>query len=142
MVTMPWRLASRGSDGLYSCLSNRTCPADGDITPERILSSVDLPAPFSPNRPRISPRRTSSETSLSAVTPGKCLVRPSTASSTSLDGAATASAEDKRFSRLNEDGRHRGRARQLVSPAACNHQSRLLRFADALGLVEIVLGDD
>ena len=55
-------------------------PLEGGITPDRILSSVDLPAPFSPSRPRISPGRTSSETSLSAVTPEKCLVTPSTAS--------------------------------------------------------------
>src|SRR3989442_9547895 len=36
--------------------------------------SVDLPAPFSPHSPWISPRLTWMDTSLSAVTPGNCFV--------------------------------------------------------------------
>ena len=41
--------------------------------PPTIFISVDLPAPFSPTSPRISPRRTSNETSSSARTPGEHL---------------------------------------------------------------------
>src|SRR5664280_2695866 len=40
------------------------------------LSSVDLPAPFSPRNARISPGRASSDTSLSAWTLGKALLTP------------------------------------------------------------------
>ena len=43
---------------------------------------VDLPAPFSPTRARISPRATSSVTSDNAWTPGKALETPSTLSNT------------------------------------------------------------
>src|SRR3984957_11538780 len=42
--------------------------------------SVDLPAPFSPNRPWISPGRTSKLTPFKARTPGKLLEIPSSLS--------------------------------------------------------------
>src|SRR5580658_8192858 len=47
--------------------SIRTAPWSGRYTPVRILTSVLLPAPFSPQMPRISPAPMSSDTSLSAA---------------------------------------------------------------------------
>lgn len=47
---------------------------------------VDLPAPFSPQRPRISPKERSIETSFKAFTPGKDFDMPRI--SRSLDGTA------------------------------------------------------
>src|SRR5262245_32934763 len=44
--------------------------------PERSLISVDLPAPFSPQRAWTSPARRSNATFLSATTPGNFFVRP------------------------------------------------------------------
>src|SRR3954447_22019955 len=48
-------------------------PEVGLCTPAMTEMSVDLPAPFSPNSTCTSPRRSSSPTSSSAITPGKCL---------------------------------------------------------------------
>src|SRR5262245_37286366 len=49
--------------------SNTMRPAVGRSTPVRQLKNVDLPAPFGPMTARISPRRTSTETSRSAASP-------------------------------------------------------------------------
>src|SRR5260370_27507210 len=51
--------------------------------PERILISVDLPAPLSPSRPTISFRRTDKVTSLSACTRPKNLLMCSIRTSSS-----------------------------------------------------------
>ncbi len=50
--------------------STRMRPWLGAVTPPRIFISVDLPAPFSPTRPMISPGATDRLTSARAVTPG------------------------------------------------------------------------
>ena len=42
--------------------------------PETIFISVDLPAPFSPTTPTVSPDRTLKSTSATAWTPGKVLL--------------------------------------------------------------------
>src|SRR5262245_27302114 len=49
-------------------------PVSGRSTPIRILTRVDLPAPFSPTRPWISPDRNRRSTESSARTPGNRLV--------------------------------------------------------------------
>ena len=125
-------------------------PLDGGCTPDRILSSVDLPAPFSPSRPRISPRRTSSETSLERRHAGKVLGdafdgEQHVAAARRADGFCwltsafslnghrrgdIAAAWTRRPDRPGDGGR---RVRDVLS---------YLRLADALGLVEIVLADD
>src|ERR671935_190425 len=46
-------------------------PASGRCTPARILTSVDLPAPFSPTRPCTSPGKSSTSPSASACTAPK-----------------------------------------------------------------------
>src|SRR5262249_4020223 len=51
----------------------------GACTPATTRISVDLPAPFSPTSPWISPARQSKSTPASACTPGKLLTIPSTA---------------------------------------------------------------
>src|SRR5260370_15969816 len=50
-------------------------PRSGRWTPERILISVDLPAPLSPTRPHTSPGWTSRSTPLRACTPEYHLCR-------------------------------------------------------------------
>src|SRR5579872_5666833 len=55
-----------------------TRPESGRYTPVMILTSVDLPAPFSPISAWISPPLSSSETSSSARTPGKYFETAST----------------------------------------------------------------
>src|SRR5919204_3336089 len=49
--------------------SSSTLPAEGRSNPLSTFTSVDLPAPFGPIRPTISPRPSSSVTSRSACTP-------------------------------------------------------------------------
>src|SRR5262245_47632587 len=57
--------------------SNTMRPLVGRSTPVRQLKKVDLPAPLGPMMARISPRRTLTETPLSAVRPPKRIERPS-----------------------------------------------------------------
>src|SRR6187431_2159297 len=108
-------------------------PEEGGWAPERILRSVDLPAPFSPRRPSTSPARTSRETPSSAVTPTKRLPRLSMTSNGSggAEGAAV----------LTDKGPIlRGQA----DPGGAGPPGRMAsaRLADALGLVEVILADD
>ena len=56
------------SDTFLPC--RLTSPVSGLYTPERILMSVDLPAPFSPTTARTSPANRDRLTSCSACTPG------------------------------------------------------------------------
>src|SRR5258706_7665467 len=58
-------------------------PLVGRTAPDRILISVDLPAPLSPSRPTISFRRTDKVTSLSACTRPKNLLMCSIRTSSS-----------------------------------------------------------
>ena len=62
----------------------RISPASGVSTPERILISVDLPAPLSPRRASTSFSRSSSETSRRAVVAPNCLRRLETSSTGAL----------------------------------------------------------
>src|SRR5215831_7992509 len=78
-----FRLESR----VTSSPSRRMVPASGRMVPAIRSSSVVLPEPFGPIRPRISPAETESEKSLTATSPPKVLVSLSTSSS-----APTASA--------------------------------------------------
>ena len=57
----------RGASAVMSSPRNTICPALGFAVPVIRLSSVVLPAPFGPIRPRISPARTSKLTSLTAA---------------------------------------------------------------------------
>ena len=59
-------------------------PTVGRRNDEISLNSVDLPAPFGPITDRISPSRTEKETSLTATSPPKRLVRPMTSSSSAM----------------------------------------------------------
>src|SRR5580693_7704356 len=71
---------SRGANGLSR---SRTSPLSARSTPDMTLTSVDLPAPFSPSSACTSPPRTSKLTSCSACTPANALDRPSAVSSRS-----------------------------------------------------------
>ena len=64
-VAMPRSLASRGLSNATASPSISIAPEVGLWTPDRILISVDLPAPLSPSRHSTSPACTSSEMSCS-----------------------------------------------------------------------------
>src|SRR4051812_21135136 len=76
MVLMPRACASCGWRRDTGWPSMRISPASGRWTPEIVLISVDLPAPFSPSSACTSPARTSKLTPFSARTPGKRLEMP------------------------------------------------------------------
>src|SRR3954466_13522200 len=125
MVTMPRPCASCGLESVTSRPSNAIVPASGTWAPARILSSVDLPAPFSPSRAITSPRRTSKSTPCSACTPGKLLAIP--------DMRRRGSAGAGRRTSWRRGG----------SPAGPpGSGGRLLHLVQPLGLVEVGLGDD
>src|SRR3954452_23139548 len=52
---MPSRACSSGGARVTSTLSNIMRPVVGSVSPARQLKNVDLPAPFGPIRPMISP---------------------------------------------------------------------------------------
>src|SRR3974390_56880 len=63
---MPSRPCASGDARVTSLPANRTEPEVGTISPERQLKNVDLPAPFGPMRPTISPSFTSRSASATA----------------------------------------------------------------------------
>ena len=67
-----------GGSPVMSSPSKMIRPVVGRITPVMQLKNVDLPAPFGPMMARISPGCTVMQTLLSAVSPPKRTVRPST----------------------------------------------------------------
>src|SRR5262245_59505715 len=71
---MPARCASSGVANNTGRPSTRMLPASGEWTPETILMSVDLPAPFLPSSACRSPAAISKRTPLSAWTPGNDLL--------------------------------------------------------------------
>ena len=77
IMAMPARSASRTLAKRVSIPSMRIVPQCSAWTPERILTSVDLPAPFSPIRAWTSPRLSSIPTSWSTATPENAFERPS-----------------------------------------------------------------
>src|SRR6202050_5060893 len=66
-MARPRSCACLGVARLAGAPSISTRPWSGRYTPVKILTSVLLPAPFSPQMPRISPAPMSSDTSLSAA---------------------------------------------------------------------------
>src|SRR5450432_108522 len=90
-MATPEASACAGPTGRKRCPPRRRCPASGLCTPNTMLHSVLLPAPFSPNRQCTSPAFTSSVTSSSAGLPPNCLEIPSMAS-TVAGGAGLSSA--------------------------------------------------
>ena len=115
-------------DGL--AVEARSCPASGGWAPDRIFSSVDLPAPFSPSSAWISPAPTSKSTSSSACTPGKRLLIPVMRSRGSV--MRLPELDCKREARE----RHRsGRGAMARRGRRGICRLRLLHLAEALGLV-------
>src|ERR1700757_1521410 len=52
---MPSRARASGGAKVTSLPANEIAPVDGMVSPARQLKKVDLPAPFGPIRPMISP---------------------------------------------------------------------------------------
>ncbi|MGY4242346.1 hypothetical protein ACVIIZ_003754 [Bradyrhizobium sp. USDA 4523] len=80
--TMPKPLRAilcAGSPATFSP-SNSTSPAVGRSMPITLFIAVDLPEPFGPIRPRISPGCRSNERFFTAVKPPNRLVNPRTVS--------------------------------------------------------------
>src|SRR4051812_13772156 len=71
---MPRFSAFLGEVNVTSAPSRRISPSSGRCTPDRILMSVDLPAPLSPSRQCTSPGATATETSRRARTVPKNLL--------------------------------------------------------------------
>src|SRR5450432_3847931 len=65
---MPRAKASRGERNTTASPSTAIVPSSGRSSPDRILISVDLPAPLSPRRQTTSPGLTSRLTSRIAIT--------------------------------------------------------------------------
>ena len=74
MVAMPSSSAATGSGMVTGSPCHTISPPSGWYAPERILMSVDLPAPFWPSTQCTSPARTSRSTPLRALTPANDLV--------------------------------------------------------------------
>ena len=75
---MPFSIAMVGVIEVYLCPLMISAPSSKLIAPAMDLMIVDLPAPFSPISPLISPASIEKLTLSSAVTPGYRLVRFST----------------------------------------------------------------
>src|SRR5437588_7169667 len=71
-------------------------PEVGASAPETQLKSVVLPEPLGPMRPRISPCRTSNETSSRAVKPPKCFASKETVSTRPIHWAPEGAAAPPR----------------------------------------------
>src|SRR3954447_23762074 len=96
MTAMPAARAVAGLSRATGTPSSSTRPLSGRCTPARILTSVDLPAPFSPTSACASPRRSSIQPSSIARTAPKLLLAWSTTSrGAALSGAALAVASGK-----------------------------------------------
>src|SRR4029453_13662318 len=90
---MPRRSASAGDEMETSAPLNRMLPASARYRPVRIFTRVDLPAPFSPTRPRTSPARTSKPTPLSTLAEPNALSIPRMYSSGARAAFARSDAE-------------------------------------------------
>ena len=92
---MPNSRAVRGLAMRWRRPSTRTWPRSGSSTPVSILTSVDLPAPFSPTRPSTSPALMVMLTPRTARTPPKLLwmSTSSTMGGASAPGTAGPGAE-------------------------------------------------
>src|ERR1700722_3576830 len=134
MVTMPRRCASCGEAMVTFSPPNSMVPRSGCCAPERILISVDLPAPFSPSRAWISPERTSKPASSSAWTPGNRLLISDMRSSGSVIEWPRATGERGRWRRLKPSDC--AKDQNLVS---CPR--RLFHFVQPLGLIQVFAGD-
>src|SRR5262249_47284043 len=84
----PRRLRSDGRMPVTLRPSSCTSPALGASWPRMQLNRVDLPLPFGPMMPRISPARTSKETPATATMPPKCFSRPCTSRTTLMGEGA------------------------------------------------------
>src|SRR5438552_12044677 len=78
---MPSRACASGEARVTSSPPNRTDPAVGTRSPQRQLKNVDLPAPFGPIRPMMSPSSTSRSASETArKLPNNCVMERASSS--------------------------------------------------------------
>src|SRR5213079_1001258 len=83
---MPSRAWVSGEARVTSSPPNRTDPAVGTRSPQRQLKNVDLPAPFGPIRPMMSPSSTSRSASDTArKLPNICVTARASSSMAGLD---------------------------------------------------------
>src|SRR6202042_154412 len=138
---MPARCASWGVAKATGFPNSSISPASALCAPDKTLSSVDLPAPFSPRSAWISDGPTSRWTFSSASTPGNRLLTPVILRMGPPDiaGAGDSAAGALAIQERSLIGvlKKEDAPRTARPPALC----RLLHLAEALGRVEIVLGD-
>src|SRR5579883_97612 len=100
-MPMPATAASRGEAKTTLSPSSTISPPSGAMSPAIMFIKVDLPAPFSPRMPTISPGQTSRSTASLATVAPKTFVTPLTARS----GRPAANSAAGRFSLALTDGR-------------------------------------
>src|SRR5213595_1174930 len=89
MIAIPAACDCLALSKIASSPSSTSRPASGRWTPARILTSVDLPAPFSPTRPCTSPGKSAMSPSANARTAPKLFSACSSDSSGSDDAVST-----------------------------------------------------
>src|SRR5262245_18198183 len=81
---MPSATRACGASAVISSSWYRTVPAVAGKRPHTTLTTVDLPEPFGPMRPKISPARTVRSMPSTALTPPKCLLSDLSSSTVSI----------------------------------------------------------
>src|ERR1700722_813051 len=99
----PWTAASRVLLKRTGTPLIRISPLSGCCAPARILTSVDLPARFSPSKQTISPMSAARLTCWRACTPGKLFEMPRISSRSSLMSTSLAAADNIQNSRHDDD---------------------------------------
>src|SRR6202042_3495700 len=133
---MPARWASWGVAKATGFPNNSMSPPSALCAPDRILSSVDLPAPFSPKRAWISDGPTSRWTFSSASTPGKRLLTP-VILRIGLSGFAGADASPAGALAIQERSLIGNAVEEKGAPGTARREALpgLLHFVEALGRV-------
>src|SRR6266568_1921439 len=110
---MPSRACVSGEARVTSSPSNRTDPAVGARSPERQLKNVDLPAPFGPIRPMMSPSRTSRSASDTArKLPNNCVTARASSSMAGLERLGCPPARGEPEPELEQTARFEPRQQQ------------------------------
>src|ERR1700734_4526188 len=138
---MPARWASWGVAKSTGSPNSSISPASALCAPDKTLSSVDLPAPFSPRSAWISDGPTSRWTFSSARTPGKRLLTPVILR---MEPSDFAGADESAAGALaiQERSLMGNAVQEKGAPGTARREALLglLHFVEALGRVEIVLG--
>src|SRR5260370_19431233 len=114
---MPSRACVSGEARVTSSPWKRTDPAVGTRSPERQLKNVDLPAPFGPIRPMMSPSWTSRSASDTArKLPNNCVTERASSSMAGIDRLGCLPAGGEPVPELEQAARLEARQQQDDAP--------------------------